>query len=234
MLMENIRRGRKKYRKLLIVVIALLVISLLSTFALLGSSAGLNAGGEGQQTELQIQALKEAIAQAEAQTGEKDYTANNTLASYYSNLASAYAEQGEDALVQEAAAKAAQYFRATAETAPEEMNELGRAQIYTNMGNHYYVAGDDVMARAAFEEAIGLAPAEWSIARAYSFFLFNTQGIEGAVAYLEEFKALAGDNPEVAAEVQGSIDAFLALQSAMENSGAGEEAPQEEAPQEEE
>ncbi len=221
MLMSKIRHSRKKYRGVLIVVISLLIISLISTFALLGSSAGTGGNAQGaEQAKLQAEALEKIIKEAEDVT-DKDYSANSNLASYYTSLASAYGELG-DSRSQEASLKAAEYFRAAMDTAPAEMNDLGKAQLYASMAVSYYAGGDNVMATAAFNEALALAPDNFEIARDYSYFLFGTQGIDEAINYLEGYKEAALEEGKETAGVDEMLNLYKSLQDAFKDAEKSE------------
>ncbi|MEG1500753.1 MAG: hypothetical protein RR396_02240, partial [Clostridiales bacterium] len=106
--MDNIRRGKTKYRGLLIVVVVVLCISLVSSFAMLGSPSGQGDAdsSDPQQLKVQAEALQSSITTAEA-VEKKDYTANNSLAELYTTLSGVYAQMQDNTQSAAAAKKAA-------------------------------------------------------------------------------------------------------------------------------
>ncbi len=203
MFMQRIRRATYKHRKLLIVVVAVLCIGMVSSFAYWNSDS--NKGGSSTEVSAadQVAAYETYIADNEpADMSSVDYGGATGMASMYMQLSEyclkAYSEalaagsaQAADysARSRDAAAKAAAYYLMATDLAPDTMNDLAIAQLYTNRANALFYAGELDQARALFEEAVAKEPDEFSVHGSYAGFIFNVDGLEAAEAYLNAYMA---------------------------------------------
>ncbi|MEG1537060.1 MAG: hypothetical protein RR387_02100 [Clostridiales bacterium] len=202
MFMQRIRKATKKNRGVLIVVVALLTVGLIGSFAVWNSGDYANANKSGGGTvEEQISSYQDYLAGIQADsTAGADYEKVNTLASGYQYLYQLYAQaQAEttdaaklssyQVAAQVAAAKAAQFYQQSLSLAPETLNEVGRARILANQGYASYLAGDSKGADAAYTAAIALAPTDLELANNYASILFDSQGLEATINYLNSYIA---------------------------------------------
>ena len=201
MFMQNLRRSAKKHRGLALIIVALIVVSLVATFAL-GSrnQSGKNSNvDQAQQLAANIKYTEELIVTHEAQEGEKDYSYYSSLAGYYATLASYYAESSSDKTAA-TGLKAAENYSLALENAPAELNDLGMAKIYINIASNYWLGEDLDNAGKNFILAIEQAPSEWEIANSYANYLFYTQGLDPAKEYLTLYKEqVKGDTAKIEA-----------------------------------
>ncbi len=145
MFMSDIRRATQKHRKALLVVIIILAVGVVGSFAVWGSSNVSNKGTKNTVDD-QIAATQTAITNSITDT--MDYTANKNVADLYMNLIGLYNQlttAGEDATnakVAAAAASAVQYYQAAIDTAPTELNNQGKADLYFSKAQASYYASD--------------------------------------------------------------------------------------------
>ncbi len=232
MFMDSLRRAKNKHRGILILIVVLLSISVVASFAVMGSSSlfrnsGSNDANSPEQLQLQAEAILSAIEEAEAATGERDFTANSNLAGLYASLTGVYQQLGDEQF-KTAAASAAQYYQACLDTAPAELNATGKANILVQKAASLYLTGDLEGARADYQQALEIDPENWNSIYGYSMFLMDTEGMAASEAYLNELLQTTLDpNSETGKQVVQLLEVFKAMQEAppegTDPNGTGDE-----------
>lgn len=214
MFMQKIRRATKKHRKVLTVVVILLLVGLVGSFAVWNSnSMPANANQEATYTE-QVQAYENYLAEhAPATVAEADYATAYSIAGYYMGLRSAcagayqeaYASESEAdreaaaqyaARAEEAVDQAVAYYQQALSQAPEGLNDLGLAQLYAELGTAQLYTVEQEGAKASFEQAIALAPDNVSVISSYANYLYAFEGMTAVEPYLTEKLALFEEESE--------------------------------------
>lgn len=222
MTMEDMRRGIKRHRKVVLIVVIVLAAGLVSSFAFMGAnktdfSALKNTGADGANIQAQVDALKEAITDASKPEGaEWTFSENRNMAELYKSLAEAYLKLNDSANMASAASQAAKYYQGSLDTAPAELNDKGKADIYASQGLMYFFAGQNDPSRAAFVSALKLAPSDIEINYQYAYVIYGLEGLDAAVAFLNEYKeSLPQDDAN-----RTTVDNIIAQWTAYEQEAA--------------
>ncbi|MGI5892553.1 MAG: tetratricopeptide repeat protein [Bacillota bacterium] len=216
MTMEDMRRSIKKHRKAVIIVVVVLTVGLVSSFAFLGTnntdfSALKGNGNDLQNVQAQIDALEQSIAEATKEQGsEMTFSENKNMADLYASLAEAYMKIG-DAKMSGIALKAATFFQASLDTAPVELNNQGKANIHAQKALMLFLGGQNEKARAEFTTAISLVPHDLNINQQYTYVLYNLDGLDAALSHINKYKdSLAANdtNRQVVDQIISDLKSF--------------------------
>lgn len=204
MFMQKIRKSTYKHRKVLVVVIALLCVGLVGSFAIWNSDSVSGSGGDtAVSAAQQVESYEKYIDENKpAQISDADYAAATNMGSMYVQLSQfcvqAYSETvasdsaaaaGYNERAKTAAATAAEYYQQAIDQAPDTMNEAAMAQLYSNRATSLFYAGQNDAARTQFEEALLLAPESYSVASSYADFIYSVDGLAAVTTYLNEYMA---------------------------------------------
>ncbi len=223
MFMQRIRQGTKKHGKLLIVIVVILAVGLVGSFAVWG--AGSNTGRQPAEatTAEQIAQYEGYIASNEPAAGAQiDFSTASSMANLYSTLASLCATQaGEETdaamatqysdKATDAATKANDYYQIQLDTAPETLNDAGRAQILAGKAAalSYLQQADE--AKALYQEVVTLDPTNINYAYSYVYFLYINSGLEEAQAYADTYLALVEEDSEEYKTISNLIGYFALM-----------------------
>ena len=188
--MQNIRRSTKKHRKLLIVIVIVLTVGLVGSFAVWNSDDLGQGNGAEKSTVEQIEYLQSIIVENEPAEGDEiDYDTASTMASLKMQIWSLYYQAaGESRTVDEAAsnayldsaiiaaAEAAIYFKMQQEQAPDTINDQAKAQIIGRQATALSYAGENEQARVLFDQALDLDPTSYEVAMSYLNFAYISEG----------------------------------------------------------
>lgn len=226
MTMEDMRRGIKRHRKAVLIVVIVLAAGLVSSFAFLGANktdfdALRDTSTNGANIQAQIEALKEAVADASKPEGsEWTFSENKNMADLYKSLAEAYLKLNDVTNMGAAAAQAAIYYQGALDTAPTELNDKGKADIYASQGLMHFFAGDNDASRGAFASALQLAPSDIEINYQYAYIIYGLDGLEAAVAFLNDYKESLPEDDANRTTVDNIIAQWTAYE--QENNAAAE------------
>lgn len=218
MFMQRIRRATKKHRKVLTIVVILLMVGLVGSFAVWNSE---NVQGNTSQDLTyaeQIELYESYLAENEPATVEEaDYATAYSLAGYYLALRTAcagayqealYAETEEEQAEAEAYAtqaesaveKAIAYYGQALAQAPDTMNDEGRAQLYAELASAQLYAANQEATRASLDQALALAPDNATVISTYANYLYGFEGFDAVNTYLtEKLDAMDAESEEYAA-----------------------------------
>jgi len=224
--MTNIRKGTQKHRKLLIIVVIILGAGMVSTFATWNSNYGASSSSDDPTTTDYIEMYEGAIKDNTPAEGQQiDYSTASTLAQDYKYLSSYYNKASdenkstdEDLANQyltkstESITKAAEYYQLAIDNAPENLNNLGLAQLYANKAAALFSVGTaSEEVRADYQKAYALAPDNWDIAYSYSQFILVNDGLEKATAFLTEYKSSLPEGSTTGTTVDQVIEYYKSL-----------------------
>jgi len=156
--MENIRKAGKKHRKVMLIIVACLCLSLVIGFATMGS-----LGGGNMSVEDQIAYYEDYVA--DLQAGTIDTATQGQIAAVYGQLASLYYQNGETDKYTERSKKANEAYAAYYEAmVAEQRNAEGDnrallASYLENLSSYYTNLGETDKATAARNEALSLQEA---------------------------------------------------------------------------
>lgn len=224
MFMQKIRRATKRHGKLLLAVVIILAVGLVGSFAVWGGN-DFDIGNQELSMAEQIAYYERYLAENEpAEGAEIDHSTAASMANIYMTLHSLYyraftdiaAEDSEAGLTYyndsvAAAARAADYFQTQLDTAPDNLNDYGRAQILANKAEAVSYSGDYEQAQTLYDEALSLSPECYDAASKYLSFLFATQGFTAAQVYADSYMGLVGEQSEYYTQMQGEINYYAFL-----------------------
>lgn len=219
MLMDKIRRGPKKHRKLLIAVVVVIAASIVASFAIGGSSnIGSNKSNQ-DTTQLQIDALNTSVAESKkVADADMTFSESKNLADTLIKLANLQSSQDSSSKegVQNAV-EAAKYYDLALKKAPAELNDKGRADLIREKAVALYYAGDATGAETELKKAIDLMPFDYEANYAYAIILLNNKGIDAAIAYAESYRAkLPADDANIA-NADSLVSSLKSMKEAQES-----------------
>lgn len=220
--MQNIRRSTYKHRKILIVVVALLCVGLVGSFAMWNSDSSGGSQGEELTPAQQVESYEKYIRENEpADMSAVDYSEATSMASMYAQLSQLCVQAGSQVLSTDAAAaqrysersletgaKAAAYYQIAIDAAPDTMNEAALAQLYANRADALYLAAEYDEARTLYQQALLKAPDNFNTVASYSAFIFNVDGFAAAETYLNEYMATQDSGSQNYANAEEQLKLF--------------------------
>lgn len=240
MLMQNIRRATKNHRKALIIVVALLAVGLVSSFAVWNSDNYSRDSYADLSAAEKVEYYENYLAEnAPASVEETDYGTATSIGGTYMTLydlcGDAYYELYADeatqdqaaayaSRAQEAAGLAAEYYQHAVDIAPEELNNAARAQLITNLASALYYGGSVDQAGAYYAEADALSPNNANVVFPYANYLNSTQGYAAAETYLNAYMATLSEDDSNYGLAQQQLQWFQlyeSMASGAETEGAG-------------
>lgn len=220
MFMESLRQSKKKHRNLMLVVVLVLAVSLVGSFAIWQSPSG--QGGSGSESDntaqyqAALQSVQTAIDTKLAEVGEgntPDFATASAIGELY---ATAYQynsmlEDAQNAVI--AANQAAVYYELALQQAPAELNEQGLANYKALTGTYYLVSNQFDKAGSYLKEALDVMPEDYQLNYSYAMYLMRMNKTDEAIAHLTSYRATLEDGGETAQQV----DSLIALLNAMQN-----------------
>jgi len=237
MVLKQIRYHKNKMRIPLMIMVAILAVGLVGSFAIWSSPDLLNPANpsEAATPEEQIQNLQAGIVslQETLKSKPKDFA---TL----SGLADAQYQQGQlyDQLQKSDEAKAVidqslQNYLLALENPPAELNAKGQADLMVKAANAAWYAGQEATADTLYQQSMGLVPDDFTVAYQYALYLaLNKQQFSEATAVLETYKAKLPAGDERIASVDSLIKGIDEIKKAALDSAAQQDSGTETAPAE--
>lgn len=241
MLMQKIRRWTKKHRTVLIVVVCLLAIGLVGSFAVWNSDIFSSGDPTAAQ---QAQAYEEYLATVlPATPADATYEEAQQIALLYSELYGLYgqayseiANNEDDASVtlaesysqkaMLAAANGAIYYQQAIDTAPESLGDVGMGQLYAFLASQLLYSQQTEQAGVAIEQALALAPETLAVIQFNAEYISYTEGFQAAVEYLEPIVASYPEDSNEYSSLSSQLSTYqlyAAFLASMENQSGGEE-----------
>ena len=217
MLMDNIRRGAKKHRTLMMIIVGALCLSLLAGVVFMG-------GGGRQQSEVtlaqQIEAYEKLIADSRTRLAEKpnDYSANESLGDLLLNLSSMYTQNNEAEKAKTAAEESAACYETSLKNPPEGLSKIGEARIISKLALAYEFAGDLETAETNFAKSIEIGEHDWQVEGGYIDYMFRQNSYAAALEYAQ---TLVGVYPEGSDEL-ANLNYTIAILGLLSSSAEGE------------
>ena len=210
MLMQKIRRSTQNNRKILLIIVAILAVGLVGSFAVWNSGDYNKNAGVTATTEDQISMYEKYIADTTPADGAMDYDTASKLANYYSQLVTLYNTAYNEKLAASdasgaaeyqqkaanAAGKAAEYYQFQLDNRPENMNDYAIALLMGSRAQMLSLTGDMDTARDLYQQAMGMSPENIDVAEKYVGFIYSQDGLEAAQAYAAEYQAAAGEGSD--------------------------------------
>lgn len=221
MVMQAIRRGKNKWRGPLIIMVIVLAVGLVGSFAIWSSpNASNNAAGTGEiDPQEQIKNLQVSIDSMEKELAEKpkDFSLLTSLADVRSQQGGFYAQVNDKEKSKEVFAKGLENYLAALDNAPAEINAQGKADIMVSAA---YCASNSEQANAAgalYQQAIELVPEDFTARYNYVLFLaFYLQDTNKAKEEINNYKALLKDGDERIAQADQLLNAIESLEKAAQ------------------
>ena len=202
MFMQKIRRSTKKNRTILLIIVALLAIGIVGSFAVWNSGDYSMPGATEVTYADMVAQYEQYLAENAPESMEGiDYNTAITMANDYMALAenagmaaadASTTEDGADAasaymLTQmDASTEAVDYFKKAIELAPESLNEEGEAALYSDLAYAQYYAGIYDDARVNFDKAYAASP-NYNVVQSYAQFLFSMDGMESVQKLMDDY-----------------------------------------------
>lgn len=215
MTIQGMREGVKKHKILIGILFVLLIASLLITYSVSGLRNASLGTGQGAD----YSGFEEAVAQQreDLKANPDDYSANYSLA----NTLYEYATQ----LVNDDAATALTYYEEAGglylkalENAPADLNDQGKANMYSKAGACYSVAGNNEEAEKNFKAAVELAPADLDTNVIYARHLVSLGEYDAAQQVMTELVENA-DDEQVVASANSIIEQIKTAKDGAANAG---------------
>lgn len=231
MFMQKIRHATTKHRTVLIVVVALLAVGLVGSFAVWGAADSPSSTNTNNMSTMeQIELYESYIAQTLPAEGEQiTYDTAGSLAGLYMTLYSLYANAYNETVAEDAdlgqeyydksidaAAKAAEYYQLQLDNAAEDIADYVKAGIMGDRAMALACTGDGDAAQAIFDEALALAPNNYDLATNYLSFVYQNEGLEAAQAYAASYMEVVGEESAFYQQMQSQIDYIERVDQAME------------------
>ncbi|MGI6685987.1 MAG: hypothetical protein ACOX47_11070 [Bacillota bacterium] len=234
MVIQAIRRSKKKMRWPLIIMVVMLAVGLVGSFAI-WSSPNVNSPGSEVQPEDQIKNLQVSIDSLEKDLTEKpkDFSIVKSLADVRAQQAGLYAQINDKEKSVEVFKKGLENYLSALDYAPEELNEQGRADIMVQAAFCASNSDQGNVARSLYQEAVKLVPEDFNTRYNYVLFLaFYLQDIEGAKAEIGSYKALLKDGDERIAQADQLLEVIEALEKAAQEQEQADQAKETESNEE--
>lgn len=226
MVIQTIRRSKRKMRWPLIIMVVMLAVGLVGSFAIwsspnLGGSTGTEIKPEDQIKNLQvsIDSLEEDLKEK-----PKDFSIIKSLADVRYQQAGLYAQINDQEKSVEVFKKGLENYLSALDYAPEELNEKGRADIMVQAAFCASSSNQGSVAGTLYQEAVKLVPEDFNIRYNYVLFLaFYQQNIQGAKEEIGRYKALLKDGDERIAQADQLLEVIEALEEAAQEQESAEQ-----------
>lgn len=217
MVMQAIRRGKNKMRGPLIIMVVVLAVGLVGSFAIWSSpDIGNTQPGAGEiNPEEQIKNLQISIDSMEKDLTEKpkDFSLLRSLADVKAKQGGLYAQIGEQEKSKEVFAKGLENYLGALENAPAEINEKGKADIILGAAFCASNSEQDKMAGSLYQDAIKLIPEDFTARYNYVLYLaFYLGDLNMAKAEIVDYKNILKDGDERIAQADQLLSAIEALE----------------------
>ncbi|MGI5825395.1 MAG: hypothetical protein ACOX7J_07475 [Bacillota bacterium] len=225
MSIQGMREWVKTHKILIGIILGLLVLSLLLTYSIGSLTKYGDLSGGANQTD--YSGFEKALTseRAELEANPTDYSANynlaNTLYEYARQLALSEETENQDKSF-EMLKEAAPLYIAALDNAPEELNDLARAQMYTKAAQCYASTNQESVAADYYQEALKLAPADLDTVSAYAQYLAFSGDYDASVQVLNDLIANTDDEATISS-AKSLIEQLQALQKSAESKDNAEE-----------
>ncbi len=226
MVMQKIRRSKKKMRVPLIIMVAVLGFGLIASFAKWSSpdTNNDNASGQTQITpDQQIKNLQLSIDSLgkNLESKPKDYNLLRSLADVRNQQAGLYAQAGNEEKSKEVFAKAIENYLMSLDNAPAELTAQGKAEILVKAAYCASSSNQTGTAGALYQKAIEMAPEDFNSRSQYVVFLaLYHQDIKAAKAELTKYKALLKKDDERIAQADQLMKVLEEAEKSAQNQNA--------------
>ena len=225
MFMQKIRKSTQKNRTILIIVVAVLTVGLVGSFAVWNSDDYSQETGQVSITD-RIAAYENNIAEnAPAEGEDVDFSKAASMGNLYDELRTLYYQAAMEvystdsdqadayyAKSVDAAAKAAEFYQIKWDKADENLNAYGRAQILGKRAVALSYTGDNETARELYLQALELSPENAEVATNYVAFIYGTDGIDAAQAYADSYMAMFEEGSEQYVQMQQAIAYYQSME----------------------
>lgn len=210
MVMQKIRRSKKTMRIPLIIMMVVLAIGLVGSFAIWSSpNMSNNAPGQNQvKPEDQIKNLQVSIdtLEGDLKAKPKDFSTLTSLASVQSQQAGLYTQTGDKEKSKALYDKSMQNYLVALDNMPPELNAKGQADLMVKAATCASSGDEQNLARSLYQQAIQLVPEDFETRYNYVLFLaFYVQDIKGAKEEINKYKALLKTGDERIAQADQLI-----------------------------
>jgi len=227
MVIQKIRRGKNKMRLPLIIMVVMLAVGLVGSFAIWSSPNVNTTPGNEIAPEEQIKNLQVSIDSLEKELAEKpkDFSIIKSLADARSQQAGLYAQVNDKKKSEEVFKQGLENYLSALDYAPEDLNEKGRADIMVQAAFCASNSNQGSVAGTLYQEAVKLVPEDFNVRYNYVLFLgFYQQNIPAAKEELARYKALFNEGDERIAQADQLLEIINALeQAAKEQEKTGQE-----------
>lgn len=233
MFMQNIRRATKKHRTLLTVIVILLMVGVVGSFAVWDSRSFQNQTDQDTISYAeQAEAYKTYIESIEPENvSDAEYADAVNLAQLYSALYqsyiyASYTESDSDlseqysASAEEAIAQCIAYYQHALTVVPEELSVDGQAATYAELASVQMVNGDIDGAVASLDSAKELSPYNATVAcvNAQYIYYYDAEGsFEKAEAYLNDVLANLEEGSDDYVTVGNQLSSLTATEEYYQN-----------------
>ena len=218
MVIQKIRNTTQNKRWLLVAIVVVLIIGLLGSYVV-WSTGDFSSGTQNTDYKQQIAAYVEYIAEVEVDLAENpnDYSLLQQLGDLNGQLGQAYVNDGQSENASAAFLKAVEYYEKSLTNLPEGLNEKGQTDIYADIALAYWLAGGhDEQAEENFKKGIELSPYDFSINNNYIVYIFNTQGVDAAIAQAELYYESLPDDDEYLGDAKTLLDNLKEIKTGLE------------------
>ena len=213
MFMDSIRRGAKKHRTVMLIVVIILCLGLVAGFAIGG---GLSGGTQPTLAE-QIAAYESVIASTREDLAKKpnDYSLLTQLADYLLTVTDYYNQNNEPDKAVLAAADAITNLDAAIANAPEGLNDKGQALLLAKKASAQNICNNMEEADALFKQAMATAPDFWTVEAVYLNFIWQREGIGKALEYAKTRTSAYAEGTNERTQLNSYIDLFEQLEALL-------------------
>jgi len=233
--MQKLRRWTKKHRVVLMIVVALLTVGLIGSFAVWRSDYG-QAGNTTMTAQEQVAVYEDYLADVlPASVQEATYEEAREVAALYADMFMLYRNASSELLNQEevsekdqaaateynekatdAALQSVLYFQQAIDTAPAELNEAGYAQLYASLALNNLYAGLVEAAGEAIATALEYAPEDIFVISVNAEYIASAEGYDAAIAYLEPIMAGYDEESSEYKNLSGQLQQYQMIASLLD------------------
>jgi cytochrome c-type biogenesis protein CcmH/NrfG len=226
--LQAIRRGKRKMRIPLIIMVAMLAFGLVGSYAI-WSSPNIDNAQKDVDPQAMVDNLQISIDQYEKDLAKNptDFTILKSLGEVRSQQGGFYLQLNDREKSQEVFAKGLENYLLAIEHAPEELNNQGQADLMVAAAYCASNGGQENTAGPLYQKAIQLTPEDFSARSNYVIFLaFYLQDIEAAKKEIADYKGLLPEGDERIAQADQLQGLIESLEQQSQPNGSAESAEQ--------